>query len=99
MTLTIEDPPAALACSACSLPLDWVWRHKDERWYAICRFAQHPDPTVVKLHTCPLPGVRKIPYALRRQPPEVWERGRRRAREVLATVAKERTDRNAARRG
>jgi hypothetical protein len=98
MSLTIDEPPDILACSACSQPLDWVWRVRDQRYYAICRWDGHPDPTVVKLHTCPLPRVPKIPYRLHHQPAEVWERGRKLARAVLATKAKERT-RKATRRG
>lgn len=87
MSLTIPEPPDTLACSACSMPLDWVWRHRDERWYAICRFAAHPDPAVVRLHTCPLPGVKRHPYRLDSQPTEVYERGRQLARATLAAVA------------
>lgn len=90
--LTIDEPPDVLACSTCSLPLDWVWRRKDERWYAICRWDHHPDPTVVKLHTCSLPAVKPHPYRLEYQPPEVRERGRKLARAVLAAQAKKRTE-------
>lgn len=82
--IEVEEPPSTRACSACNEPLEWVWRHSDRRWYAIVRYRDDPDPTVVKLHTCPLPGVPKHPYRLDYQPPEVWDRGRRRARAVLA---------------
>lgn len=90
--IQIEDPPTALACSACNNPLDWIWRARDRRWYAIVRFPDNPDPTVVKLHTCPLPGVKKHPWKLQVQPPEVWDRGRRKARAVLAARAKARIE-------
>jgi hypothetical protein len=82
--ITIEGRPLTDACSSCSQPLDWVWRAKDERWYAIVKYDGDPDPTVVKLHACPLPGVPRLWRKLQVQPPEVWERGRRRARAALA---------------
>ena len=82
--ITIEERPLTDACATCNQPLDWVWRHRDERWYAIVRYEADPDPTVVKLHACPLPGVPRLWRNLQYQPREVWERGRHKARAVLA---------------
>lgn len=90
--IEIEEPPTTRACSACYEPLEWVWRHSDRRWYAVVRYRDVPDPTVVKLHTCPLPNVPKHPYRLEYQPREVWDRGRRKARAVLAAKAKKLTE-------
>jgi hypothetical protein len=82
--IQIEDRPLTDACATCNQPLDWVWRANDKRWYAIVRYEGDDDPTVVKLHACPLPGVPRLWRNLQYQPPEVRSRGARRARAVLA---------------
>lgn len=90
--IEIEDPPNTLACSTCMQPLDWIYRVRDGKWYAIVRFGQVDDPTVVKLHSCRLPGVERTWANMPYQPPEVRRRGSRRARAALAAAAKKRTE-------
>ena len=84
--ITIDEAPATLACSTCMEPLDWVYRKRDGKWYAIVRVRDIDDPTVVKLHSCTLPGVERTWANLPYQPPEVRRRGIRRARLAAAAA-------------
>jgi hypothetical protein len=86
--IQIDDRPLTDACATCNQPLDWVWRARDQRWYAIVRYPEVEDPTVVKLHTCPLIGVPRLWRNLQYQPAGVRSRGARKVRAVLAAKSK-----------
>lgn len=86
--IQIDEPPDTLACSTCMQPLEWVWRRRDGKWYAIVRSEASEDPTVVKLHSCRLPGVERTWANLPYQPPEVRTRGARKARLVAIAAEK-----------
>lgn len=82
--IQIDEPPDVLACSTCMQPLDWVYRKRDGKWYAIVRILGADDPTVVKLHSCRLLGVPRTWANLPYQPPEErrgpgWRMARRAA--------------------
>lgn len=79
-------------------PLDWVYRKRDGKWYAIVRVLGVDDPTVVKLHSCVLPGVERTWANLPYQPPEVRRRGLRQAR-LVALAAQKKLNEKEARRG
>lgn len=91
--IQIDDPPDALACASCTSPLDWVWHARRKCWYAIARWPGDPDPTVVKIHTCRLPGVERSWRDVTFQPPEVHRRGIRKARAVVSKVNNSRKER------
>lgn len=82
--IEIEEPPATRACAACDSALDWVYVHRLAKWCAITKYRSDPDPRVVRIHDCPLPGVPRDWRSIKRQPPEVTRRGIRRARMVAA---------------
>lgn len=86
--IEIDDPPTTLACSTCMQPLEWVYRYRDGKQYAIVRIDGIDDPTVVKLHSCRLPGVERTWANLPYQPPEVRRRGAHRARLVVRQALK-----------
>jgi hypothetical protein len=82
--IEISEPPDTKACASCMSALDWVYHHRLGRWYAITKHLEDPDPMVVRIHDCPLPGVPRDWRSVKRQPPEVTRRGIRRARMVAA---------------
>ena len=96
--IQIEEAPDVAACSTCMKPLDWVYRKRDGKWYAIVRIDGIDDPTVVKLHSCRLLGVPRTWANLPYQPPEVRQRGMHRAR-LVAEAATKKLSEKGARRG
>lgn len=48
--ITIEEPPAAVACASCQRPIAWLYAFRTGRTFSVV--VDETDRTVFRLHAC-----------------------------------------------
>lgn len=91
--IQVDEPPDVRACTTCMHPLTWIWVHHLSRNVAVVP-VEGLDRWTFRLHTCRVDEEKsKRPWKyVQTQSPETARRGAKRARMVLASKNKRRTE-------